>query len=474
MAVEETAAAGRRRIRPGGAGPRWAGAFGWADLLGPVGIASAVFVVCLWLRDQGLTSVTSDVQRAMGSLGLLTGLLASDLMVLQVIVLARIPWVERGWGHDLLARRHKTLGYWSFYLMIAHLLLFAAERVARDPSGALGALWRVFVTDSWMLFATVGTLLIIGVVVTSIRIARRRLRYESWHLLHLYSYLGMAFSFPHTLGDGADFHEPWARAYWWTLYLFAAGATVVYRLALPGRRSLYHRLRVAEVRTEGEGVVSVTLSGHRLDRLGARSGQFFVWRFLDGPGWSRGHPYALSAAPRRDRLRITVKAESADSARTAELRPGTRALIEGPYGGLTARRGGRRMLLIAAGIGITPLRALIEDAGYGPGEATLVYRFSRPEHAVFVGELREIAARRGVALHFLPGPRRAGDSWLPALPGPPGPYAGDVEVLRDLVPDLADRDVYLCGPPAWLHAVETAARRAGVRRDRVHTEEFSW
>jgi len=464
MVVGDVAVSRRHRARADRIG------FSWADILGPIGIGTVVAVVCLWVMDQGLASVYTTWDRTVDSAGLLTGLLASDLMILQVVLLARIPLVERAWGHDLLARKHKTLGYWSFYLMVAHFVLFAIGRIRRQPSAPFTALYHVFITDPWMLFATIGTLLLIMVVITSIRIARRRLRYESWHLLHLYSYLGIAFSFPHTIGDGADFHQEWARVFWWTLYIFAFAVTLVYRLLLPAWRSYYHRLEVAFVRQESAGIVSVTLRGHRLDRLNAKSGQFFIWRFLDGPGWSRGHPYALSAAPQGDQLRITIKPESADTARTVYLKPGTRALIEGPYGGLTARRRGGRMVLIAAGIGITPLRALVEDTSYAPGEATLIYRYSRPEHAVFAEELRRLAADRGVALHFLAGPRRQPGSWLPY-----GSWQGDdSEVLRQLAPDIAHSDVYLCGPPAWLHSVEDSARRAGVRRERVHMEEFSW
>ena len=445
--------------------------FGPADLLGPAAIASVVFVVGLWIRNQGLASLTT-VDTAIGSLGLLTGLVAADLMVLQVVLLARIPWVERSWGHDLLTRRHRWIGFTSFWLMTAHVVLFAVQRVTRDPAAALDQLWALFVTDSWMLFATVGTILLIMVVVTSIRAARRRLRYESWHLLHLYAYLGIAFSFPHMLSDGADFHEPWARAYWWTLYLFAAGVTVVYRLAWPAWRSVYHRLRVAEVRAEASGTFSVALRGHRLDRLRTASGQFFIWRFLDGPGWSRGNPYTLSAAPTADSLRITIKIAGDGGERAARLKPGTRVLIEGPYGTLTARRRRHpRMLMIAAGIGITPMRALLEDTPYAPGEATLLYRYTAAEHAVFADELRDIARRRGVEIHFMPGPRRADDSWLPAGVGP---RTDDAEVLKVLVPDLGDRDIYVCGPPAWLSAVRKAGRRAGVHRDDLHTEEFAW
>ncbi|MHA6758303.1 ferredoxin reductase family protein [Streptacidiphilus sp. PAMC 29251] len=452
---------------------RWRGTFRFtlADVLGPAAIASVVAVVCLWLLDQGLLSLTT-VDTAIGSLGLLSGLVASDLMLLQMVLMARIPWVERAWGHDLLTRRHRWIGFASFWLMLAHVALFALQRVQRDPAAAWQQLWTVFVTDSWMLFASVGTILLIMVVATSVRAARRRLRYESWHLIHLYAYFGIAFSFPHTLADGSDFHQPAARAYWWTLYLFAAGTTVLYRLALPAWRSLYHRIRITGVDTEADGVVSVHMRGHRLDRLRTQSGQFFIWRFLDGPGWSRGNPYTLSAAPTPDRLRVTIKATGDGSTRAAGLRPGTRVLIEGPYGTLTAkRRRNERMLLIAAGIGITPMRALLEDAPFGPGETTLIYRYTQAEHAVFVDELNEIAARRGVELLFLPGPRRAGDSWLPA-----DPHHGtdDAQTLKLLVPDIADCDVYACGPPAWLRSVRKSVHRAGTHRDHLHTEEFAW
>ena len=144
--------------------------------------------------------------------------------------------------------------------------------------------------------------------------------------------------------------------------------------------------------------------------------------------------------------------------------------FEGPYGTLTARqRRHDHLVLIAGGIGITLMRALLEDTPYPPGGATLIYRYSQDAHAVFLDELRELAERRGVRLCLLPGHRHAGRSWLPA-----GYPATDAEALRDLAPHIAAADVYACGPPAWLTAVRAAARRAGVRRDDLHTEEYAW
>jgi predicted ferric reductase len=444
--------------------------FGWADLLGPIGVASVVVTICMWLRTGGWQTTVAGVDSALGSLGLLTGLVAADLMILQVVMLARIPWVERGWGHDLLTHRHRTVGYWSFWLMMAHVVLFAVQRGRRAGADWVGAQYELFIHNPWFLFATLGTLMLIGVVVTSIRIARRRLRYESWHLLHLYSYLGMGLALPHQLSDGMHFHSPLAQAYWWTIYGIAVVTVLAFRVAVPVWRSLRHQLRVTAVRTEAPGVVSVSVEGRRLDRLRTRSGQFFIWRFLDGPGWTRGNPYTISDAPQGDRLRVTIQAAGEGSERVARLKPGTRVAIEGPYGTMTAqRRRHRRMLVMAAGVGITPMRALIADTPYAPGDATLIYRYSEPEHVIFREELEEIAARRGLELHFLAGARAADGSWLPM-----GSDGDDLAVLRRLVPDVADRDIYVCGPLPWISAVRRAVRAAGASRHQIHTEDFAW
>jgi ferredoxin-NADP reductase len=262
-----------------------------------------------------------------------------------------------------------------------------------------------------------------------------------------------------------------ARAYWWTLYCLTLGAVLVFRVGLPGWRSLYHQMQVAAVVRETPTVVSVYLRGRRLERLPVRAGQFFLWRFLDGPGWSRAHPYSLSAAPRTDLLRITVKDLGDGSARTAALRPGTKVLIEGPYGVMTAaRREQRNVLLMAAGVGITTIRALVEDLDYQPGEASLIYRVGRPEEAVFAAELAEIADARGVRLFALEGPRPRHQSWLPAQYA----HLTELAAIRGMVPGVEHHEAYLCGPPDWMAAVRHTLEAAGIPSALIHAEEFAW
>ncbi|MEO3858172.1 ferredoxin reductase family protein [Acrocarpospora sp. B8E8] len=384
-----------------------------------------------------------------------------------------MPWVEQSWGHDLLAHRHRLLGYWSFWLMMAHVVLFAVSRAGDDRGeGPLRALYRLFVGASWMLLTSLGTFMIIVVVVTSIRVVRKRIRYESWHLIHLYAYLGMALAFPHQIFDGTHFHDLWTQAFWWAMLLIALITTLIYRVYYPLRRSLRHRLHVAEVRRETPGVSSIVMEGRDLDRLRAKSGQFFIWRFLGGPGWTRGHLYTISAAPHPEKLRITIQAIGDGSGRATMIKPGTRVMIEGPYGTLTEDvRRHPRMVVIAAGVGITPFTGILADARYEPGEVTVIYRVSGIHNAIHLEELEELAQRRGIALHLLIGSRRAPGSWFPD--GTPSGRT-DTRALTLLAPGIAGSDVFVCGPRKWNDLVRDSLKAAGVSKHDIHLEDYSW
>lgn len=454
--------------RPLPATPSW-----WRATSRDALVVSLLLVIGLWAYPHGLTDLGAGLPSALSSLGRLAGLVASDLLLVQVLLMARIPAVERAWGQDELARVHRLVGFSSFDLMLAHIVLIGlgyAGADGRGYTGLVGELWDMTWDLAGMLLAVAGTLCLVMVVVTSIRAARRRLRYESWHLIHLYAYLGVGLALPHQLWTGGDFlANPLATVYWWTAWAVTAAAVVVFRLGLPAYRTLRHRLVVAAVVPEAPGVVSVHLTGRHLDELRLRAGQFLLLRFLAGPGGSRAHPYSLSAAPSATGLRVTVKDLGDDSGQAARLRPGTRVIMEGPYGRLTAeRRSTRKVLLLGAGIGITPLRALAEELPQAPGDVVLVHRVRSLDETVFRGELEELERTRGLRVVLVPGSRN-GTSWSPAGLGADGAAA-----LRALVPDVAERDVYVCGPDAWMDAALDAARGAGVPEQRVHAERFAW
>ena len=407
------------------------------------------------------------------SQALVTGLWSANLLVLQVVFLARLPWLERAWGRELLTRRHRQAGEWSFWLVLLHVLLFVVQRYARqrdDPGAAMTAL---FVTDPWLLPATIGTALLVLVVVTSLTRLRRRLRYETWHLLHLWAYAGMGLALPHQLVSG-DLRGGWTAVWWWGLYLVALACVLVFRVGLPLVRSARAGLRVRDVVAAGGGAVTVRMTGRDVAALGAAPGQFLVWRFLGGAGTrrgaSRGHPYSLSGGPTGDRLEITVDGDGDGARRLRGLSPGGRVLVEGPYGAFTFRR--RRhphVVFVAAGVGITPVLSLLEGAPLSRGEATVVHRVSDATDAALTDRLEDVCAATGSTLVTLDGHRRDPTSWVPE-----GTVGEGSEVLVDLLPQLADSDVFVCGPAAWASAVVADLRRAGVARRDIHREDFSW
>ncbi len=431
--------------------------------------AMQLWLVALWVREGGVQDL-GGWSSALLSTGRLTGLLASALLLVQVLMMARIPVLERAWGQDRLARLHRLVGFTSFNLMLAHVGLITWGYAAGSLSAAPGTLWDLTWTYPGMLLAVAGTLCLVMVVITSVRAARRRLRYESWHLLHLYAYLGAGLALPHQLWTGQEFLGSTASTiFWWGLWGATAGSVLVWRVALPAWRSWRHDLRVTAVVPEGDDVFSVYLTGRALDRMSVEAGQFLTWRFPGRPGWTRANPYSLSAAPDGHRLRITVKELGDGSRSLRQLTPGTRAVVEGPYGRLTSRpRTQRKVLLIGAGVGITPLRALAEGLDYGPGEATLIYRYSG--HPLFGPELTWLSTQRGLRLLALPGPRRHPDSWFSTHAG----AGSDRDALLGWVPDLAQHDVYVCGPQEWTEAVRRTTALAGLPADQLHLETFAW
>jgi predicted ferric reductase len=478
-----------------GVAPRTGASRSWyADVAGTAFALSMLVVVALWVAHGGVQALGGGWVGATTSLGRLSGLVASDLLLIQVLLMARVPWIEGGFGADRLARWHRWTGFSSVNLMVVHVVLITIGYAGTVRGAALvSQAWSLVTTYPGMLLATAATALLLLVAATSMRAARRRLRYESWHLLHLYAYLGVGLALPHELWTGTEFiSSAAAQLYWWGAYGLVTGCVLVFRVAVPLWRSQYHRVEVAAVVPESPGVVSVYLRGRRLDRLGARAGQFLRWRFLDGPGWSRANPYSLSAQPRPDLMRITVKDLGDGSRRLSRLRPGTRVLLEGPHGHLTgeAYRGGK-VTLIAAGIGITPMRALLEELPYRPGEAVLLYRARSVADLALRAELDAIATARGVRVAYLTGPRAAAASWLPASAsadraGGSGSAdraggsadrvsaSADAAMLRRLIPDIAEHDLFVCGPDTWMDTVTTAARRCGVPAAQIHSERFAW
>lgn len=442
---------------------------------------TSLFVVAIWVAGGGVQSVVTGITvtwptvsvlpEALISMGRLTGLIASNLLLYQVLLMARVPLFERAFGHDALTRAHRITGFWSFWLMMAHVVLVVVGYAGTTSQGPLAELWTMVTTFEDMVPAAIGTVGLIALVIFSTRRARSRMRYETWHLLHLYAYAGIFLALPHQLSTGADFMDlPIATAYWWSLWAIAAACTIVFRVLVPLRRSFHHALTVESVTPDGTRGVTVLMGGRDMAGLDVEAGQFFIWHFLDG-AWPSGHPFSISARPDAAHLAITVRVVGDGTRRIATMGKGTRVLIEGPYGHMTARvRRGHRLLMIGAGAGVAPLVALLQELPFRPGEATLITRESRPEESLLTSEISSLVAQRGLTHVPIVGSRaRAGSTWL---------SCADDEVdgtafLRAQVHDLDDLDVYLCGPGPWMDSARADLDRLGLDRAHIHFENFT-
>ncbi|WLW58562.1 ferric reductase-like transmembrane domain-containing protein [Streptomyces sp. YU58] len=389
------------------------------------------------------------------------GLHAALLMLFQLLLVARLPWLDRRIGMDRLTVWHRWLGFTLLWTILTHATLVVLGYATLDDT----SMAKTFVALSGVPASLLGmwaAATVLVVAVTSTRSLRRRLRYEVWHGLHLLLYGALGLSFVHQLLETTTFtSSAFATAYWWILWLFAFGALLTGRVVMPLWRNAYHRFTVAAVVPESDSVVSVYVTGRHLDKLPARAGQFCIWRFPGHNHWWSANPFSLSAAPGPQGLRLTAKAVGSTSAGLRNIPTGTRAFVEGPYGAFTSLHRTRPgALLIAGGVGITPVRAMLEDQP--TGDVVVLYRVRSESDAVLLNEVRHLLALHGGRLHLLTG-RTRDDATPPFTPAN----------LHRLVPDITERDVYVCGPPTMTSTVLATLRALHVPTHQTHAEKFS-
>jgi predicted ferric reductase len=422
---------------------------------------NAAIILALWYSGGNVTSV-HGLGAIFTSIGRLTGLFATYFLLIQILLLMRIPLLERVVPFDRLTVWHRVTGKITMVLILAHIVFITIGYAGLDRLSIRAEMVSLFTQYPGMQAATYGTALIIAAVATSLIIVRRKLRYEFWYVVHLFAYLGIYLTWFHQIPTGNELVLNKAAAgYWTALYLVTLGLIVLFRILQPAMTNLWHGFRVEEVTRESPNTVSLRIGGRHLDRLSARAGQFFLWRFLTLDRWFEAHPFSLSAAPDGRSLRITAKDLGDFSGSLGQVKPGTRVIAEGPFGHFTAdERQTDRTVLIAGGIGITPIRALLDEMR---GDTILVWRVISEDDLIFRHEIERLMTERGLTVHFVLGDHRVAGNERLMSP----------EHLRELIPDITQRDVYVCGPAALATMLEQNVRDAGVPASRIHFERFA-
>lgn len=431
---------------------------------------STALVLALFLADGGATYFLS-LRDIFTGLGIVTGLIGSNLMLIMLLLSARLPILDRTFGHDKALAVHRKLGKPVLYLILAHMVLLLIGYGIVDGLNPIAEAISMMTEMEWMLWAFLGTLALVLVVVTSLVIVRRKLAYEFWLAVHFLAYAAVILALPHQFTTGQMFADgTWARWYWLALYIGTFAAITIFRFIVPVARSAKHKLEVQSVDIVAPGVVSVTLRGRKLNQLPARGGQFFNWRFWTPSMFLQSNPYSLSAAPDGRSLRITVRDLGRGSARLLKVKPGTRVSFEGPYGLFTeTARTTENAVLIGAGIGITPIRAILEDPRFRARNITVILRGSTEDQVYLWEEVYDLCVAKGAWLRVLVGSRPRGvRTWIDAENYNKG------ERITTLASDLLNSDVFVCGPDAWTDLVIRDVKRAGVSDNRIHAERFDF
>jgi predicted ferric reductase len=426
---------------------------------------NAVVILAFWWFSSGF-EIARNASDLFNGIGRVTGLLGTYLVLWQLLFMARVPWLEESFGLERMAVLHKWNGYLAIGLLAGHGVFQTLGYQLGDGKDVAAQLGDFISSYQGLLAAIVALGLFVAVVVLSISVARRSLAYETWYFIHLYAYVAVVLAFSHQLATGVDFAgNPAFAWYWCGLYAVVGGSLVGYRVVGPVDTYWRHRFRVQAVEKEARGVFSVYITGRGLDQFEAEAGQFAIWRFMDRKRWWQAHPFSISAVPDGRRLRITVKNIGDFTNNIHTLKPGTPILVDGPFGKFIERPTNPKVLLIAGGIGITPIRPLAEEMAIDGFDVRVLYRAHSEGDVVFKRELDALTTRTGsVRVDYLltqAGSHRSGrDIWFS-----PASLAG-------LVPDIFDRVVYVCGPPGMMTAIRASLEALRIPPEQVRTEVF--
>jgi predicted ferric reductase len=392
-------------------------------------------------------------------IGRLFGLLAAWSVILQIILMSRVPFIERNFDlHDNI-QLHTYNGYAMLATISGHVIFLVLGYALPTQFG----LWDQFVIFntqySDVFLATIGTIIFFGASALSLQVVRKKMQYEVWMLTHVTVYLAIAMTFLHQINTGGDFiHNAWFTAFWYALYILAFVLWLRYRVLQPLVLLLKFDFKVSNIEMAARSTYSVTLTGKHVENFQFVSGQYATWRFLSSSLWYEAHPFSISSIVGSNTLRFTVKATPSLTERIAQVPIGTRVIVDGPRGSFTAERAdnSENVLLIAGGIGITPYLSTIDALVNEGKKVTLLYSARTNADVAFKQELIALEARGVVIRVYL---TENSELITP-------------DVIKSAIKD--DSIVYICGPDAMSQSFSATLRGMGLNKKNIITERFAF
>ncbi len=426
--------------------------------------ANIAVIAWFWL-PLGLPEVISgDVTTMLHAVGRLFGLLATYCALVQFVVMGRVGWLEPIFGLDRLAIFHRRNGIATISVILLHSSIMVLTHYALMGSTNILDIFAV----PYVWLAAIAEALFITTVGLSIYIVRKHLKFETWYAVHLLNYLAIVLIPWHQLTNGGDFlTNPLFANYWILLYVFTALNVMYWRFGMTIIKFMRHDFTVERVVKETPTATSVYIKARNVDKFKAKGGQFVLVRFLDRGFMLQEHPFSLSRLPDGEILRLTIRQLGDFTNMIPQLKPGTKVWVNGPYGAFTHdQQRTNKLVYIAGGIGITPIRSMIEDQARRSerGNSVLLYGNRTVADTIFLDELAQLGKQIDMPIHNVLSEQKG--------------YKGetgfiDAEKIKRLVPDVTTRDIFLCGPPPMMWGIITQLKALGVPAAQIHYERFS-
>jgi len=402
------------------------------------------------------------------AIGRLLGLSAVFLVLLQVLLIGRTIWVEQLFGLDKLSRLHHRSGTYAIYLILLHPIFITAGYAINSKTAFFSQLIIFITTWKYVLLAALALLLFAAIVIISLVIVRNRLKYETWYYVHVFVYAAILLAYFHQLAWGGDFITKGFATYWIILYLFVLLNLLIFRVARPLINMATHDFIVQRIERETHNTVSVYITGKNLESFPLHPGQFMIFRFFAKGFWQQAHPFSASGFDLYDKkyIRITVKASGDFTSEMHKLPAGTKVLIDGPHGVFTSRFAKHeKFLFIAGGVGITPIRSLIEGCAINKEDALLLYANKARKDIIFEKELENMEKKYPdiKMVHILSDEKE----WKGEIG-----YIDNEKIFR-YCPDIKHREIYLCGPLPMMDSILIALKELQIPKQNIHYEKFS-
>jgi predicted ferric reductase len=422
-------------------------------------------ILYYWWSGSALLTLHSPSNIVL-SLGKLAGLLAAFFILMQFVLMGRATWLEQLFGLDKLARVHQQNGKYSICFILLHPILITIAYAASSKMSIIDQFLTFMFEYDDLLKAGIAVLFFCIVVVSSIYTARLKLKFETWYYIHLITYIAVLFAWGHQLVYGEDFlGSPIFTGYWYLLYIAVFGNVLLFRFLTPLYNFYKYRFALDHIIPETDTVNSVYITGRNLESFKVKPGQFVIVRFLTKGYYWDAHPFSISAVHTDSFLRLSIKAVGDFTQKISAIPRGTKVLIEGPYGIFTKEVStSNKLLFIAGGIGITPIRALLEECVKNGKDCVLLYGNRNTKDIAFKKEFEDLQAVYPFQMHHILSEEDV-----------PGQEKGFVDKakIEKYVSDYPDREVFLCGPPIMMQKIRAALAELHVPESKIHFELFS-